>query len=86
MPGQPRLSRLKAFSERMESLFLTDEKCSLMSSHLDSFSAAILEEDSTWQVWQDQDKVMTCLSDYLFTRVYSHIFYPNGSTDKEVDK
>jgi len=86
MPGQQRLSRLKSFSERMETLFLTDEKCSLMSKQLDFFSAAILEEDGTWHWWEDQERVVVCLSDYLFTRVHQHVFYPNGPTDKEVDK
>ena len=84
-PGQPRLPQLKTFRKQMENLFLMDEKCSLMSKHLTSFTTAIMDEDCTWGDWEDTDTVVSCLSDYLFTHVYQHVFYPNGSTDKEVD-
>ena len=84
--GQPRLYQLKTFSEKMENLFLMDEKCNLMSEHLASFTTAILEEDPTWAEWEDKDRVVSCLSDYLFTHVHHQVFYPNGSTEQEVDK
>lgn len=82
-PGQPRLAQLSNFSQQMETLFLADEKCSLMHHQLDSFRTALREDTITWQ---DSDKIYLCLSDYLFTYTHQHIFYPNGSTDKEVDK
>ena len=85
--GQPRLSQLKDFSQKMESLFLADEKCSLMNHQLNRFKTAIEEDSMTWgEHWQDREKVFSCLGDYLFTYVYQNIFYPNGSTDKEIDK
>lgn len=84
-PGQPRLLQLKDFSQQLENLFLADEKCILMTNQLSSFRTA-LGEDLTWEKWQDTEVVMYCLSNYLFTYAHQHIFYPNGSTDKEIDK
>ncbi len=85
-PGQPCLPQLKNFSHQMESLFLADEKCSLMNRQLERFREALREDSLTWEHWRDRDDVVICLDDYLFTYTYQYIFYPNGSTDKEVDK
>lgn len=85
-PGQPHLSQLKDFTEQLESLYLADEKCSLMNRQLNSFRAAIKEDTLTWEQWRDKDKVQSCLNDYLFTYSHQYIFYPNGSTDREIDK
>lgn len=85
-PGQPRLSQLKNFSQQMEALFLADEKCSLMTRCLLEFKTALSGDSLTWERWQDIEAVSACLGDYLFSYMHQHIFYPNGSTDKEVDK
>lgn len=85
-PSQPRLPQLKTFSQRMEGLFLADEKCLLMNQQLEEFKGALREEALIWDQWQDMDGVLSCLSDYLFAHTHQHIFYPNGPTDKEVDK
>lgn len=85
-PGQPRLSQLRNFSQQMETLFLPDEKCSLMTQCLAQFKNSLSEDSITWEHWQDRDAVFSCLSDYLFTTIHPHIFYPNGATSKEVDK
>lgn len=85
-PGQPRLLQLQSFSQQMETLFLADEKCSLMNRQLETFRAALQEDKLTWEQWQDKEKVLACLGDFLFTYIHQHIFHPNGHTDVEVDK
>lgn len=84
--GQPRLSELGMFSQQMARLFLADEKCSLMNDFLLQCRTALHADTLTWELWQGKEVVSSCLSDYLFTCVYHHVFYPNGGTDKEVDK
>lgn len=85
-PGHTSRSQLAIFSKQMERLFLADEKCSLMTQRLSDFRVSLEEDTNTWECWEDKERVWSCLSDYLFTYINQHVFYPNGSTDKEVDK
>lgn len=73
-------TEMQLFSQKMKSLYLADEKCSLMVNFLARLTEGV-RNDQTFSSWANIDQVLGCLETHVFSQVYSCVFHPNGESD-----